>query len=379
MESFSYIEVLSGLHKGGQFKPRNNQWSIGAGPDNSIMLLDEGLPERLIEISLNDQGQATVEEAYDEVLRGLMIEDSLSEKVLESLFSSTILKNRECFYFGEISFRIILAAPIKPENTKEISLSEQFNIENRSRAKEFSNLIKDNNLKKPGFFEKLFPNSLIAKKILRNKKLSLFLGTLLISILMLNLFSTNTLTIEAQANPSNPDGASVPPPYQPSTASGAPYTNAFDKILEKQPNNFLDTSTSLKKATRENYGLAAKEALESALANTKLDNKLDVQYGAQSLQITGRLNKKDRTTFERLLKDVIADYGSEVKFLAKIKSYEEDITMQVQQVMGGANPMVILTDGTKLFVGSTYKNLVVKSITTDKVTLQGHDTHEVII
>ena len=53
--------------------------------------------------------------------------------------------------------------------------------------------------------------------------------------------------------------------------------------------------------------------------------------------------------------------------------------MSVKQVVGGANPMLILQDGTKLFVGSNYKGKTIESITTEKVVLRGKGLIEVVI
>ena len=89
---------------------------------------------------------------------------------------------------------------------------------------------------------------------------------------------------------------------------------------------------------------------------------------------------RQRIALERQLSAYARDYGNFVELNAALKFTNEQLkvdAIDVEQIVLGRAPAVVLRDGAMLFEGGSYNGLTISSIDSNKVVFQGVATYEV--
>lgn len=142
-------------------------------------------------------------------------------------------------------------------------------------------------------------------------------------------------------------------------------------------------------------GLQAERAAEVPIGVTMAINVLrDLELFAQQLdtkgisaerqenriQINAELSRVQGIALERQLSAYARDYGNFVELNAALKFTDEQLkvdAIDVEQIVLGRAPAVVLRDGAMLFEGGSYNGLTISSIDSNKVVFQGVATYEV--
>lgn len=107
-----------------------------------------------------------------------------------------------------------------------------------------------------------------------------------------------------------------------------------------------------------------------------------VNVEGDAIKIEASMSRTQGIEFERALVRLTRDYGKQVSIAAKLDFTEEQKlvdTIEVERMMLGARPALILRDGSRLYPGGKFNGLLVLSIDADKVVLQGNKTYEVVL
>ena len=106
----------------------------------------------------------------------------------------------------------------------------------------------------------------------------------------------------------------------------------------------------------------------------------DVQLNGTQVQIDAQLSRMQAIQFEQYLNRQGRDYGKYVDIRATLSFTEEQKnidSLDVERIMLGTRPAVVLRDGSMLYVGGNFNGLDVVSIGPRKVVLKGSTTYEV--
>lgn len=120
-------------------------------------------------------------------------------------------------------------------------------------------------------------------------------------------------------------------------------------------------------------------SLQERLDASAWGKRVVVHAIGNAITVRATLSESERRDFERIIGPLIREYGADVNFRALVDPLEPPVVLQVKQVLGGATPMVILEDGSRLTPGSVYEGKVVESITTQRIVLRGKDRIEIPI
>lgn len=113
-------------------------------------------------------------------------------------------------------------------------------------------------------------------------------------------------------------------------------------------------------------------------------NTAAIRIEAKSNQISldAELSRSQAVEFERLLVQVAQDYGTQVQIQAQVRLSKEQTTIdqiQVEQVVLGSKPVIVLRDGERLYLGGDYNGVKLVGIQSDKVVFQGNSLYEVYL
>lgn len=115
----------------------------------------------------------------------------------------------------------------------------------------------------------------------------------------------------------------------------------------------------------------------------RIDAKyFDVRVNDSQVLIDAQLSRLQAIQFEQHLNRQGRDYGQFVDIHARMAFTEEQKTidsLDVEKIMLGSRPAIVLRDGSMLYVGGSFNGLDVLSIGPRKVVLKGSATYEVIL
>lgn len=134
---------------------------------------------------------------------------------------------------------------------------------------------------------------------------------------------------------------------------------------------------TIEKRMAENVGA---ELREFARRSGAMHFLVDVQGDSVSLDV--RLSRAQGIGFERELVRLTRDYGKQVNISARLEFTEEQRvvdSLEIERVVLGARPALILRDGSRLYPGGLFNGLNVVSIDSQKVVLRGGEIYEVVM
>ncbi len=107
-----------------------------------------------------------------------------------------------------------------------------------------------------------------------------------------------------------------------------------------------------------------------------------VNIQGNQVKIEAELSRTQSVEFERLLTRVTQDYGTQVQIQAQLRLTPEQKkidNIQVEQVVLGTKPVIVLRDGERLYLGGDYNGVKLVGIQADKVVFQGTAMYEVLL
>lgn len=113
----------------------------------------------------------------------------------------------------------------------------------------------------------------------------------------------------------------------------------------------------------------------------QLDTKgISAQREENRVKINAELSRVQGIALEQQLSAYARDYGQFVELAATMNFTDEQLkvdSIEVEQIVLGRAPALVLRDGAMLFEGGSYNGLTISSISMDKVVLKGLATYEV--
>lgn len=308
------IKAKSGLHAGATWRLEKSVFSLGASSQADVFLCDPGVPDTLIK--------------FRKLGRKIRIEGLNEEARLRSAdnrdVSDILLPTQAAILdFRQIQIEIqVLAAT--------------YNIAS-AFGDRFAYLCQD------------------ILRFLRNLGVKAFFGLLfLIGLLMtgLVLFFGTAGVVKSQAS--------------------------MPKKMAQQPSAL--TAPQLQQFSMQQH-MARNVAQEMRDFAQRVDAKyFDVQLNDTQVQIDAQLSRLQAIQFEQHLNRQGRDYGKHVDIRATLSFTEEQKnidSLDVERIMLGSRPAVVLRDGSMLYVGGSFNGLDVVSIGPRKVVLKGSTTYEV--
>lgn len=107
-----------------------------------------------------------------------------------------------------------------------------------------------------------------------------------------------------------------------------------------------------------------------------------VSVAGDEVTVDASLNRAQGIEFERELVRLARDYGKQVSLVAKLEFTDEQKlvdSIEVERMLLGARPALILRDGSRLYPGGVFNGLTVVSIDSQKVVLKGSNVYEVVL
>lgn len=168
------------------------------------------------------------------------------------------------------------------------------------------------------------------------------------------LSATDPVPVHEAAGHDSPDGA---------TAMRLSYTLSVGKPVEQVERQAEPAFASLREQlTRHPWGA-----------------RVTLNALGKQVSVRAQLSEAERREFEKIIQRTVREYGSTFLLKAIVEPLDPIPDLQIKQVMGGDNPVIVLQDGSRLMQGSVYEGLVIESITTSRVVLRGKDRVEVPI
>jgi hypothetical protein len=310
------IKAKSGLHAGATWRFEKSTFSLGASSKADVFLCDPGVPDTLIK--------------FRKVGRKIRIEGLNDEARLRSLdnrdVSDILLPSQAAILdFRQVQIEIqVLAATYNVAS----ALGDRF-------AYLFQDLL----------------------QLLRNLGVKAFFGLLfLMGILMtgLVLFFGTAGVVKSEA--------SIP-----------------KKTVQQE--NYPVTPNPPQFSMQQH--MARNVAQEMRDFAQRIDAKyFDVQLNDTQVQIEAQLSRLQAVQFEQHLNRQGRDYGQHVDIRAKLSFTQEQKTidsLEVERIMLGTRPAIVLRDGSMLYVGGSFNGMDVVSIGPRKVVLKGAATYEVVL
>lgn len=120
----------------------------------------------------------------------------------------------------------------------------------------------------------------------------------------------------------------------------------------------------------------------NSLAQRMSFTSMNVNVENDEVEIDVELSRAQAIEFERLLSQVTRDYGNEVEIRASLRLSSEQLAIdeiQVEQLVLGVKPVLVLRDGERLYIGGNYNGVKLVGIQSDKVVFQGSTLYEVML
>lgn len=117
-----------------------------------------------------------------------------------------------------------------------------------------------------------------------------------------------------------------------------------------------------------------------AFLNSRKIRNIQISVKGDSIELSAKMSRLELSELEGLMSRLAQDYGSKVSFKAQVGLTDEQLavdSIDIRSVSFGAQPVIMLGDGDRLFLGSYYKNLKLISVTKDGIVLAGKSSYSV--
>ena len=307
------VKAKSGLHAGATWRLDKHVFTLGASSRADVFLCDPGVPDMLITFRKSGR-KVRIEGVNEEVRLRSSDNRDVSEVLLPS--QTAILDFRQI----QIEVQVLTAS---------YNLASAFGDRFMYYVHDFLRMLRSLGLK--AFFGLLFLTSLAITGLV------LFFGT------------AGVVKSEASVlNKPAPDTQLLSPPPQ---------------------RRSMDEQMALN---------VAQEMRDFAQRVNAQHFYVDVNNTQVTIEAV--LSRLQSVQFEKELRRQGRDYGQNVEIQATLDLTQEQKiidSLEVERIVLGTRPALVLRDGSMLYVGGDYQGLNVRSIGARKVVLQGNTTYEV--
>lgn len=301
------IKAKSGLHAGASWRFDQGRVTLGSSAKADVFLCDPDIPEALI--TLRRRGRRyRIESVHDEV----RLNASDHRKIDDVIFPAQVVN----LDFRHIQLEIEV-------------LSTSYNIAN-SFGDRFSQLLH-------GFTQML--REVGAKAICT---MLLIIGLILTTAI---LFFGTAGVVKSQAS-------TVPKPTE------------LPRAELRKPKPMDVTQHMMANAEQEVRDFAQRIGTQ----------RISVERKAGELSIQAVLSRSQHAEFEKALVQLGRDYGDNIDIFAKVKLSDEQLAvdrLDIEQIVLGSKPVVVLRDGMRLYLGGNIDGLTVSAINAQRVLLKG--------
>lgn len=307
------VEVLSGLHAGAEWSFSGGEITIGGNANCSVFLCDQGLPDFCLTLKLI--GNRVLLKQVDE---GKVLDQNadLRGKLGKWLYPE--MSQRLKFDDVEIIIKIV--------DVSQLILT-RFANSMRRKASGMADIVQEMGMR-----------IVVA--------ISLTLGVACTVVIMF----LGTIGAELRA------------------ANKGPKVNYVPAADLAYPNNRTGPNRIIDSFQEDLFEFRDKESIQFTSYKVTED----------SVDIAAEMSRAELVKFERLLKKLSLDYGQNVKIKANVAlTLEQKIvdSLAIRSVSFGEQPVVTLSSGERLFIGSSYKNLEVKEVKLDGIVLAGSSVY----
>lgn len=109
---------------------------------------------------------------------------------------------------------------------------------------------------------------------------------------------------------------------------------------------------------------------------------ITVTHQGTQVRIEAELSRMQALAFEKLLAQITRDYGEKLEIQARLSlNKEQQIldTIEVEQLILGSKPVLVLRGGERLFIGADFNGLRLVAIQSDKAVFEGNGQYEVVL
>jgi hypothetical protein len=307
------IEVTSGLHAGAKWKFGNGVVTLGGNANSEVFLCDDGIPDQCLKLKVSGN-KVTFEEISGEI-RFLGQLGKVPSRVLYAGQSLTVTCRQVQF--------IISAA------TESGRVWAGFS---NSTARFFGAIL--------DLVRSIGPGTIMA--------ISCLFGLLVTTVIL--FFGTANFS-ESQAFPAaglieNPKALPPPPP--------PPVADQLLRVVQLQMMHF-----------KEEHKLN--------------DFEVVIDMDKVRVRATGSLSRMQMQQFETLLRRISADHGRQIEIVAAISLSSEQKAVDEIEVAGvllGNQPVLVLRDGTRLFLGARHQGVVLDEVSENRLVFVGNTRYE---
>ncbi|WP_370263582.1 hypothetical protein [Limnobacter sp.] len=312
---YTIVKAKSGLHAGATWRLDKSLLTMGASSKADVFLCDPEVPDVLL--ALRKMGRRV---RIDTLHADARLKSADDREINEVLFPSQVIS---------LDYR-------------HIQLEIQIHSASHSLAAAFGDS-----------FGTFFYGIVAALRSLGAKAFValLFLIGFIMTVMIVFFGTAGVVKSEAKVNPVQPIPRTIlrdPPPVA---------------LLEKHMVNSVD-----------------RELREFARRSGSVNFKVDVD--GDTVTVDAQLNRIQGQEFERELIRLGRDYGNYVSLVARMDFTEEQKLVdgiEIERMVLGARPSIILRDGMRLYPGGVFNGLTVVSIDSQKVVLKGSHTYEVVL
>lgn len=307
------IKAKSGLHAGATWRLDKHVFTLGASSRADVFLCDPGVPDMLITFRKSGR-KVRIEGANEEVRLRSSDNRELSEVLLPS--QTAILDFRQI----QIEIQVLTAS---------YNIANAFGDRFRYYVHDFLRLLRSLGLK--AFFGLLFLTSLAITGLV------LFFGT--------------AGVVKSEAS-----------------------------VLNKPvPDSHLLSAPPERRSMGEQMALNVAQDMRDFAQRVNAQH-FYVDIDKTQVMIEAVLSRLQSVQFEQELRRQGRDYGEYVDIKATLDFTDEQKiidSLEVQRIVLGTRPALVLRDGSMLYVGGDFQGLNVMSISARKVVLSGNTTYEV--
>lgn len=109
---------------------------------------------------------------------------------------------------------------------------------------------------------------------------------------------------------------------------------------------------------------------------------VSVTHQGKQVRIEAELSRMQALEFEKVLAQTTRDYGDRLEIQARLSLNKEQQILdaiEVEQLILGSKPVLVLRGGERLFIGADFNGLRLVDIQSDKAVFQGNGEYEVIL
>lgn len=111
--------------------------------------------------------------------------------------------------------------------------------------------------------------------------------------------------------------------------------------------------------------------LRSMLSKRELGQRVQVVQRSDAIVLSGDVSKEQMGVIQRMLDTFHQHYRTPKPIKNDVSPLSDQLPFKVRQIVGGATPQIVLTDGRRLFVGDEANGLVLTSMKGRTLSFQG--------